>query len=116
MEQKKSKYGVGHKVYIDGLTSLASGGGYDIIKEVGVRYNTMTGDPFHIYKIGDKWWDEDGCCHSNPKYMYEVHYDVSQDVVVEGIDEEENEIRKILYSEEFDDHDKVSFLKDILKY
>jgi len=94
MKHKVSKYGIGHKVYVDGLTSLASGGGYDVITDVDIRYDQLTGEPFHIYKVGDRWWDEDGGCYSQPNYMYEVYYNIPQDTKIDGLDERENEMKQ----------------------
>ena len=72
------KYKKGHKVYVDGITSLASGGGPTYIDDIDVRYDPITGIPFHIYLIDEKWWTEldgYGSCYDNPKYMYEVSFD-----------------------------------------
>ena len=106
-----AKYKAGHKVMVEADRPFCTGGP-SVIKQVGIRYNELTGDGFHVYEIDDKWWDEKGACYSHPEYMYTVIYDIPQDTEVSDL---ENEMLRILYSEDFDDGDKVNFLKDLLK-
>jgi hypothetical protein len=65
---------VGDKVYVDGYTSMAQqNSGEDTIKEIGVRYDEVTGEKFDIYKVGGSWYDSrDGGCHSNKNSMYYI--------------------------------------------
>jgi hypothetical protein len=72
-----SKYKIGHPVYIEGVTSMANGGGKSKIDSVDVKYDPDTGEPFNIYLIDGKWWTEKdgyGGCYDNPNYMYDVDY------------------------------------------
>lgn len=75
----ESTYKVGHEVYIEGVTSMAGGGITEsVIDEVDVKYNEDTGEPFHIYKIEDRWWTDGGHGAGGPyksNYMYDVIYD-----------------------------------------
>lgn len=114
MKHKVSKYGIGHKVYVEPDRPFCTGG-YSVINDVGVRYNEITGEPFHIYKVDDRWWKENGACYSEPNFMYTVIYDIPQDTNIDGLDERDNEMKKILFSEEYDNNDKVEFLKDMFR-
>lgn len=119
MKHKVSKYGIGHKVSISGDYGMAAQGShYDVITDVDIRYDQLTGEPFHIYKVGDRWWTENdgvGGDYSNPHYMYDVYYDIPQDTKIDGLDERENEMKQILFSDEYDNNDKVEFLKDMFR-
>ena len=67
------KYETGRKVMVEPIRPFCTGGP-STITETSVRYNKITGKPFNVYKIDDKWWDEEGYCYDEPELMYYIDF------------------------------------------
>ena len=74
---KQSPYPIGMRVFVEPVRPFCTGGDATI-EEIDVRYDNMTGEPFRVYKINDRWWDERGGCYSQPEFMYDVIYNYYQ--------------------------------------
>ncbi len=78
---KEPNYSIGHKVYIDGVTSMAAYSHESVIDDIDIKWNEDTGEPFHIYKIDDRWWTDSGHGAGGPyksNFMYDVIYDAEK--------------------------------------
>lgn len=76
----KPTYEIGHKVIVQGVDGTMSGGRFHESEITGVRkkYNEDTGEPFFIYEVDKRWWEDGGHGAGGPyksNYMYDVVYD-----------------------------------------
>lgn len=70
---ENAPYKIGRKVMLEPVRSFCTGGP-STITDIDIRYDEMTGEPFRVYKISDKWWTELGGCHSFPEFMYDIDF------------------------------------------
>ena len=70
---ENAPYKIGRKVMVEAERPFCSGGP-SVITDIDIRYNEITGEPFRVYKIDGKLWDENGGCYSNPQFMYYVDF------------------------------------------
>lgn len=89
---RQSPYPIGMRVFVEPVRPFCTGGDATI-EEIDVRYDNMTGEPFRVYKINDRWWDERGGCYSQPEFMYDVIYNYYQNK-----DDKEEELKEKIIS------------------
>jgi hypothetical protein len=61
------------KVYLEGMTSLANGGGEYPITNIRDRFDEITGERYRQLEVEGEWYDSrTGECVSNPNFMYYI--------------------------------------------
>jgi len=64
---------IGDVVYLEGMTSLANGGGEYPVTDIRDRFDEITGEKYRQLLVDGHWYDNrDGGCASNPNFMYYI--------------------------------------------